>query len=244
MRRLPSHSQHFLRSPRLVRELIGHSTLRRSDTVIDIGAGSGIITSALASRCQHVISYEVDQRMVNRLRENTAEFSNVRIVNKDFLTDELPAGDYKIFANIPFHLSSPILRKLTEATNPPQAIYLIVQKQFARKLVMGDDHFTGQLGAMIAPLYNVRIRRPLKRTDYWPHPAVDTVLVELLLRDQPLVLPDKMPAYRKFIANCFSTPKIFASTPLAKIKISPELKPSELTLNQWLDLFSAATSER
>lgn len=238
MRRLPSHSQHFLRSPRLVRELIGHTLIRRSDTVIDIGAGSGIITAALASRCRNVISYELDQRLKEKLHENTASLSNVRIVSKDFLAAELPDGDYKIFANIPFHLSSPILRKLTEATNPPQAIYLIVQKQFARKLVMGDDHFTGQLGAMVAPLFAVRIRRTLQRTDYWPHPAVDTVLVELLLREEPPIPPSQMPAYRKFIADCFSTPRIFKAAPLSAAGISSERKPSELTLDQWVSLFT------
>jgi len=237
MRRLPSHSQHFLRSPSLVRELIGHTRIRRTDTVIDIGAGSGIITSALASRCQTVISYEVDPRMIERLRQNTKDFANVRIISKDFLSAELPDGEYKVFANIPFHLSSPILRKLTEATNPPQAIYLIVQKQFAKKLVIEGDHFTGQLGAMVAPLYAVRIRRPLRRTDYFPNPAVDTVLVELILRDESLVPIEKMPAYRQFIADCFSTPKIFLSLPLAQARISPEQKPSQLTLEQWLTLF-------
>ena len=240
MRRLPNHSQYFLRSPSLVKELIGHSLIRRTDTVIDIGAGSGIITSALATRCRNVIAYELDPRMLERLRENTADFANVRIINRDFLTDELPSGEYKVFANIPFHLSSPILRKLTEATNPAQAIYLIVQKQFAKKLVMGDDHFTGQLGVMIAPLFAVRIRKPLRRTDYWPHPAVDTVLIELLFRDEPLIEPERMPVFRKFIADCFSTPKIFKATPLAAVNISPELKPSELTLDQWLRLFAAA----
>ncbi|MDB5183657.1 MAG: hypothetical protein JWO07_338 [Candidatus Saccharibacteria bacterium] len=238
MRRLTSHSQHFLRQPSLVKELIGHSTLRRSDTVIDIGAGSGIITSVLAERCKYVISYEVDERMIAKLRENTAEFSNVRIVAKDFIDSPLPEGPYKVFANIPFHLSSPILRKLTEADNPPDAIYLIVQKQFAQKLVIDGDHFTGQLGAMVAPLFAVRVRRTLQRTDYFPHPAVDTMLVELLRREEPLITPAKMPIYREFIADCFSTPKIFQRQPLAKAGITPEQKPSQVTLDQWVKLFS------
>jgi 23S rRNA (adenine-N6)-dimethyltransferase len=241
VRRLTTHSQHFLRRPSLVKELIGHSGIRRSDTVIDIGAGSGIITSSLAQRCKYVIAYEVDPRMMTKLRENTAEFSNVRIVSKDFLDSPLPDIPYKVFANIPFHLSSPILRKLTEATNPPEAMYLITQKQFAKKLVIDGDHFTGQLGAMVAPLFAVRIRRPLQRTDYWPHPAVDTVLVELARREEPLIDIDKMPAYRQFIADCFSTPKLFLAKPLAKAGVSPETKPSQMTLTQWITLFSASS---
>jgi 23S rRNA (adenine-N6)-dimethyltransferase len=238
MKRFTSHSQNLLKSPRLVRELIGHSTIRRADTVLDIGAGSGIITSALATKCRNVIAYELDPRMVAKIRENTAEFTNVRIIEKDFLNTELPASAYKVFANIPFHLSSPILRKLTEADNPPEGIYLIVQRQFAKKLIIDEDHFTGQLGAMVAPQFTVRIRRKLERTDYWPHPAVDTVLVELLLREEPLIARDRMPAYRQFIADCFSTTKIFQSMPVTSISTRKDVKPSELSAAQWVELFT------
>lgn len=240
MRRLAHHSQYFLRRPSLVSELIGHTSIKKTDTVLDIGAGSGIITSALAGRSQAVISYELDPRMVQKLHENTAKFSNVQIVEKDFLQADLPADTYKVFANIPFHLSSPIMHKLTEAANPPQAIYLIVQKQFANKLLINDQRFTGLLGAQIAPRFTTRIRRTLRRTDFWPHPAVDTVLVELLLRDKPLIPAADMPAYREFVAGCYSTPKLFEKTPRIAAHISPELKPSQLTAEQWVRLFTAA----
>lgn len=237
MRRIAHESQYFLRRPSLVKELIGHSTIRRSDTVLDIGAGSGIITSALASRCQDVISYELDPRMIKKLRENAADVSNVRIVEKDFLKADLPDGVYKVFANIPFHLSSPILKKLTESARRPQAIYLIVQKQFANKLLIDKPGFTGMLGAQVAPLYIARIRKRLQKTDYFPHPAVDTVMIELKLRDSQLVAEDRLPAYRDFVASCFADPKIFAKMPLAKVGISGK-KPSELSVTEWLGLFA------
>ena len=232
MKRLDAHSQNLLRSPRLVRELIGHSTIKKTDTVLDIGAGSGVIASALATRSKNVIAYELDPRMADKLQDNMARFDNVRVVHGDFLTAALPSDPYKVFANIPFHLSSPILKKLTESPHRPQAIYLIVQKQFAQKLLIDKPGFTGMLGAQIAPLYVARIRRPLKRTDFWPHPAVDTVLLELKLRPEQLIAENRLSAYREFTAGCFADPKLFAKTGIK------DKRPSELTTDEWLRLFT------
>ncbi|MBH1980460.1 methyltransferase domain-containing protein, partial [Candidatus Saccharibacteria bacterium] len=211
MKRLPTKSQNFLRKPSLVKTLAGHSNLKKTDTVYDIGAGSGIISSVLAERCSRVIAVEHDARMITTLRDNVAKFDNVEVVVGDALTFALPDNEYKVFANIPFHLSSPIVRRLTETTNPPSAIYLIVQKQFAQKLLIGDYSFTGLLGAFIAPLFEVRIRYKLDRTDFWPHPAVDTVFIELLRRKSPLLPSTDMPRYRAFVEQCFSRQKYFAT---------------------------------
>lgn len=241
MKRLAHYSQYFLRNPRLIKELLGHSSLKPTDTVYDIGAGSGIISSVLAEYCKSVMAIEVEPRMINKLRENLAKYSNVTIHEDSFLNMKLPVQPYKVFANIPFHLSSPILRKLTEDSYPPEAAYLIVQKQFANKLLPDSDRFTGQLGMMVGPMFAVRIRKRLKRTDFWPHPNVDTVFLELLKRDAPLISPNRMPAYRRFIEDCFSDPKIFAKMPLAAASIPADTKPSQLKLTHWLDLFQHQT---
>ncbi len=97
-------SQHFLRGPKLAGFLIGHSNIKKRDTVIDIGAGSGVITAALARRCAQVIAVEPDHETAELLRRNVARFENVKVVEQDFLSMNLPSGDYKIFANPPFHI--------------------------------------------------------------------------------------------------------------------------------------------
>ena len=176
-------SQHFLRSPKLAGFLIGHSNIKKRDTVIDIGAGSGVITTALAKRCKKVIAVEPDHDTAERLRKNVAQFENVQIVEQDFLELELPDEPYKIFANPPFHLSSAILHKLDAAPNPPAAIYLILQKQFALKLLNNDRHYTSQLGKQLFVHYAPRIRLPLNPQYFTPPPAVPTVLLELKRRD-------------------------------------------------------------
>lgn len=237
MKRLAHYSQHFLRSPQLVKELVGHTSLKSTDTVYDIGAGSGVITSILAERCNTVVAIESEPRTAEKLRSNMAKYHNVSVREQDFLSLELPTRPYKVFANIPFHLSSAILRKLTEANNPPTDSYLIVQKQFANKLLPDHDGFTSQLGMQIGPRFAVRVRKPLRRTDYWPHPNVDTVLLEVKHRDEPLVQTQDEPAYRSLIERSFSDPKFFARVLTDTAMLPLGTKPSQLTLAQWLVLF-------
>ncbi|MBR2600829.1 methyltransferase, partial [Candidatus Saccharibacteria bacterium] len=101
-------SQHFLRNPRIALMLIGHSNIKKRDLVVEIGAGSGVITSALAKRCRQVIAVETDHETAEKLRANLAKYNieNVTVVEQDFLEFQLPAEPYKVFANPPFHLSS------------------------------------------------------------------------------------------------------------------------------------------
>lgn len=239
MSRLDTYSQHFLRSPRLVAELIGHSNIRKNDTVYDLGAGSGVITSVLARRCKRVVAVELEAGALAKLRQNTSSYDTIDIIKSDILTLKLPDTPYKIFANIPFHLSAPIVRKLTQAATPPKSIYLIVQKQFARKLVPGDDHFTSQLGAEIGPWFSARIRKPLKKTDFTPPPAVDTVLFELKPREVPLLAISDRPSYTEFVAKCYTSQTYFAHL---KKPFSSERRPSELTIKQWINLYTGHRS--
>ena len=173
-------SQHFLRNPRIALFLIGHSNIKKRDLVLDIGAGSGVITSALAKRCKKVIAIEKDHETAEKLRRNlrSREIENVEVVEADFLDFELPSEPYKVFANPPFHLSSKIVHKLLEAKNQPESFYLILQKQFALKLLNTDRHYTSQLGQALIQEYQTKIRYPLRSTDFTPPPAVPTVLFE------------------------------------------------------------------
>ena len=239
-RQVATHSQHFLRNPRLIAELIGHSNIRRGDLVIDIGAGSGAITAVLARRCRQVLAYENELGALNKLQQNMHRYKNVKVIAQDFLQAKLPDEPYKVFANIPFRLSANIVRKLTSNNemHAPRSIYLIVQKQFAQKIVPSDWHFTSQLGTQLAPWWQTRIRRPLRRTDFTPPPVVDTVLLELKPRPEPLLPTLERDEYQSFVTKCYTSQKVFADAPRAKASINPERKPSELTPEEWVRLYS------
>lgn len=231
-RDIKTHGQHFLRGSSFIAELVGHSNIRKNDTVLDIGAGSGAITAVLARRCKRVIAYEPEPKAARKLAENMRSRENVEIVARDFLRADLPEFPYKVFSNIPFHLSSKIVRKLVMAKNPPKAIYLIVQKQFAQKMLTGGNHFHGALGMAIAPWWVARIRRPLRKTDFTPPPAVDTVLLELKPREAPLLPRNQMAAYMEFVERSYSEPVFYGKTGAPSGK-----KPSQLMVDEWLATF-------
>ncbi len=186
--------QNFLKSPKLALFLIGHSNIKKRDLVIDIGAGSGVITSALAKRCKKVIAVEKDADTAKRLRENLVKqnITNVEVFEGDFREMKLPDEPYKVFANPPFSLSAEVFYKLLnlenldgkickkedEAPRRPEAIYLILQKQLALKLIITERHYTSQLGRLLTEDYATKIRLPLKPTDFTPPPKVPTVLFE------------------------------------------------------------------
>lgn len=227
------HGQHFLRGSNFIAELIGHSNIRKSDMVLDIGAGSGAITAVLAQRSKRVLAYEPEPVAAKMLMENMQYHVNVQIIAKDFLQTDLPNDAYKVFSNIPFNLSSQIIRKLVWAPNPPRAVYLIVQKQFAQKLITSGDHFHGALGMAIAPWWVARIRRPLRKTDFTPPPAVDTVLLELKPREEPLLPLNKQQAYATFVEACYDKPAVYHKAGGSAVK-----RPSTLTLQEWCQLFT------
>ncbi len=242
MKRQAAQSQNFLRSPVMVKGLVARSSITGDDVVYDIGAGSGIISSALAPVAKKVIAIEYDQRIAQILRDNVAQFKNVEVRMGDFLNLPLPKTAYKIFANPPFHISSAIVRR---CINPgggalaPEAMYLIVQRQFGKKLIATDtSHFTGQLGMIVGVEYKVRILKNLQKTDFWPHPAVDTVFVEFIRRTQPLVPKERLAAYIKYTEECFSDPKKLNKLPLQVIGQTKGMSPSRVSLEAWVELFN------
>lgn len=160
--------------------LVGHSNIKKRDLVLDIGAGSGVITFALSKKAREVWAIEPDHETAEKLHKNLEKYKieNVKVFEQDFLEMKLPSGPYKVFSNPPFHLSSEIVHKLLEAENPPESFYLILQKQFALKLLNTDRHYTSQLGQALIKTYQTKIKYPLKATDFTPPPAVPTVLFE------------------------------------------------------------------
>lgn len=217
-------------------ELVGHSTIRKNDIVYDLGAGSGVIASVLANRCKEVVAVEIEPEALKKLRDNLGHVQNVSIVESDILSIVPPSDPYKIFANIPFSISAAVVKKFTQADSSPKAMYLIVQKQFARKLVPGDDHFTSALAAQIGPWWSVRVRKPLRKTDFTPPPAVDTVLLELKRRETPLMHGGPA-SYADFVARAFADQVYYRTLPLEGAGILPELRPSQLSLEQWMKLY-------
>lgn len=240
MKRRADYSQNFLRSPKLVASLIARSNLTSNDLVYDFGAGSGVISAELAKEVARVVAIEYEPKTVEILRRNMQPLTNVKVIQGDVMQLPFPTEPFKIFANIPFHLSSPIVQRFINTPNAPQAVYLIVQRQFGRKLIANDtSFFTSQLGMIIGAEYAVKSIKNLRKTDFWPHPAVDTMCIEMVKRGVPLVPSGRLKAYRTFTEECFSDPKKFAKLPLNTVGAKVGDSPSRMSLERWVNLFLA-----
>ena len=217
--------------------LVGHSNIRKRDFTLDIGAGSGVFTYALSKKSAQVLAIEFDRGTFKKLQNNTKNLENVEVLCADFLhfnLSKLPKN-YKVCANIPFHLSSPIIQKLTNAQNSPKCIYLILQKQFARKLIVSDKNFTSALGAKIFPFFESKIKKPLQKSDFTPPPAVETVFFEMKRREAPLISKEEQPIFNDFIEKMFAVPEFYKQNCQPKFKTK---KPSELKGEEWLEIWN------
>jgi 16S rRNA A1518/A1519 N6-dimethyltransferase RsmA/KsgA/DIM1 with predicted DNA glycosylase/AP lyase activity len=237
MKRLYNYSQYFIRNPRLVANLITKSSINSTDTVYDIGAGSGVISSQLAPVAKRVIAVEFEPNTVETLRKNMSRYDNVEVIEGDALTLKFPEEDYKVFANIPFHLSSKLVRRFGHE-HPPVDAYLIVQKQFANKLLPEHGGFSSQLGMQVGALFEIEIIKKLRRTDYWPHPNVDTVMLHFHYREKTLVPRTEYERYCRFIEKTFTNPAFFKSAYERKFGAPPTTVASGLQLQDWVQFFS------
>lgn len=190
-------SQNFLTSARVISRLMALTDLSSEDTVLEIGAGKGHITRALAQRCGRVLTYEIDPALTARLKDSLPE--NVRLYPVDFLRAKLPQGRYKVFANIPFSITTGILRKLTEASNPPRCAWLVMEKGAAMRFCGAGRESAASL--MLKPWWEVRIVHRLHREDFHPMPRVDCVLLELRLRTEPDIPLRERKDWMSFVAQ-------------------------------------------
>ena len=231
-----SISQNFLTGSRTIRQLLALTDLSPADTVLEIGAGKGHITRALAERCGRVLTYEIDPALAARLSGKLPD--NVRLFTADFLRAPLPNGPYKVFANIPFSITTEILRKLTEAPNPPQAAWLIMEKGAAMRFSGQGRESTASL--LLKPWWEARIIHRLRREDFHPMPRVDCVLLELRRKELPDVPLRDRRQWAPFIARCQQLGLRRMFTPR---QISQAMREAGIPLSatlryvQWLCLF-------
>ena len=194
-----SVSQNYITSPALIRRLLSRTTITKNDHVVEIGPGKGHITRALLACCGHVTAVELDTQLYARLRDQWPQEPRLTLRNQDFLTWPLPKGLYKMFANIPFNHTTAIIRKLTQATNPPQEMWLVMEKGAAKRFLGRPGE--SQVSLVIKPFYRVHIAYHFRREDFHPAPGVDVVLVHFHKKAHSDIAPGQLQAYERFIAQ-------------------------------------------
>jgi 16S rRNA (adenine1518-N6/adenine1519-N6)-dimethyltransferase len=131
--------QHFLVDPHAVCKIVDGAEVGSEDTVLEIGPGPGILTVHLAERARRVIAVELDDEMLDPLRQALTGKDNVKIVHGDILEQEITAlvgdGPYKVVANLPYYITSAILRHLLTSKNRPSCLVVTVQREVAERIV-------------------------------------------------------------------------------------------------------------
>ncbi len=243
-----SFGQNFLRNRRLVRRLVEETTITTSDVVVEIGPGRGIITDALSARCRHVLAIEKDPHHAGIMRARSAQRENVIVFGADILTFPLPATPYKVFSSIPFNITAAIVGKLTSGIAPPEAAWLVMQREAADRY-LGNPIGTLQ-SVRLHPWFSTAIVHTFRRQDFVPMPQVECVLLHLERRAEPFVPFGQREYYEDFMTALFSAWKPTVEAALITILPKREVqmlrrksndaivqRPSQTPLAVWVDLF-------
>jgi 16S rRNA (adenine1518-N6/adenine1519-N6)-dimethyltransferase len=254
--------QHFLIDEEILDVILNAADLSTDDTVIEVGPGLGVLTRELASRAGWVIAIELDNKLANALKTNLASFENTVIINEDVLgTDHLkllksrvafPAGlqPYKVVANLPYYITSPVLRHFLEASVKPTKMVVMVQKEVAEALVAGPGQRS--LLSVSVQFYGrpVIIER-VPAAAFYPAPEVDSAILKIDVYSRPSVDVDEegffrlmkagFTATRKQAVNSFmkglGLPRDRVLELLGEAEIDPKRRAETFTLEEWARLW-------
>lgn len=236
------HSQNFIKSDKLSADLINLTTIKPKDLVVEIGPGKGSLTEHIINKGAKIIAVELDENLAENLK-NLYSGKDIKIINQDFLNFQLPDQDYKLVGNIPFALTTKIIKKILDPKSKLDEAYLIMQKEAAFRLMGNDLH-----ALKVKPWFSFKITRRLKAEDFLPIPAVTPIFLKISKYDSPRIDSKDRDEYSLFLTYCFlnsksgiksSLKKIFTFTQLGILskKYNLKSKPRELGFEKWVSLF-------
>lgn len=256
--------QHFLTDPRILASIAEAGDVTRADTVLEIGPGLGHLTRVLAARAGHVVAVEVDADLAARLQREFADVSNVEIRQGDILKREpaewigagkQPAPPFKVVANLPYYITSAILRHLLEARVKPSVIVVMVQREVARRMIARSPAMN-LLAVSVQFFALVHVVRTIAPGAFYPRPKVESAVVRLDVFEQPrgpvadptrlfeLVragFGEKRKQLRNSLAHGLALEPASAVELLVHARIDPARRAETLSLEDWERLYQVWT---
>jgi len=250
--------QRFLIDGDVLQRILSAAELTADDIVLEVGPGLGILTRELAQRARRVIAIELDDKLANFLKQELVSFPNVMIINEDILKIE-PATllarpeRYKVVANLPYYITSPVLRHFLEATLKPDLMVVMVQKEVAEAIVAGPGK-RSLLSISVQFYGRPTIIGKVPANSFYPAPEVDSAILRIDLYPKPAVAVDDTEGFfgtvragfaspRKQLANSLAQglgwPKADVLSVLAEASIAPQRRAETLTLEEWAQLRQA-----
>lgn len=243
-----SLGQHWLTDRFILSDIADSASITKDDTVLEIGPGLGTLTSELLKRAKNVISVEFDKELARKL---PGQFpgTNLEVINEDILSfdlNQLPQN-YVVVANVPYYITSKIVQKLMTATNKPRIAVLLVQKEVAERIAAepGDMSILA-ISAQVYADANLGIEVP--KEFFTPPPKVDSQVIILKTREEPLIQIDEDKAFFRMVKAGFSAkrkklrsslsgglgiPKQEVEEVLLRANISPDARAEDLSIKQW-----------
>ena len=253
-------SQSFLVDQRIPEQVVKAADVGPDDRVLEIGPGLGIMTRVLARKAARVVAVELDRDLAEALPRLVPE--NVEIVQGDALEFD-PAsrfdGPYKLVANLPYAITSPFLFRYLDIRPAPTVIVVMIQREVAERIA-GRAGALSYLAVAVQSVASVRVVRLVPPGAFFPCPKVESAVIRLDPRPEPLVPPEQRARFlalvragfaqpRKTLANSLAqglgVPRADAVPYLERAGIVPERRPHELGLEEWRTLFGvyAASAE-
>ncbi|GAC1507067.1 MAG: 16S rRNA (adenine(1518)-N(6)/adenine(1519)-N(6)) -dimethyltransferase RsmA [Candidatus Dormibacteraceae bacterium] len=220
------------------------------DEVLEVGAGVGTLTVALAPSARRLVAVELDGRLIPALRESLVGHDNVEVVRTDILRfnvrSAFPNGNEIVAGNIPYNLTGALIRKLLDDPPRPRRLSLVVQKEVA-------ERWTATTGASLSTVAvqvfaEARMQFTIPAAAFTPPPRVDSAVVRLDVRSEPAVHVDDLQVFFRFVESVFQgrrkqlggtlgrisgTGSTAAGTRLRELGIDPERRPQTLNLAEW-----------
>jgi 16S rRNA (adenine1518-N6/adenine1519-N6)-dimethyltransferase len=248
--------QNFLVDSDDLRKIVAAAELDRSDTVLEIGPGLGSLTRLLAKTVQRVVAVEVDGRLVPILEEILGGYANVELVQGDILTldparlmqlpDTSPVT-YRVVANIPYYITSVLIRHLLASPQKPSRVVLTVQREVAQRIVAkpGDMNL---LALSVQVFGNPRLAGSIPAESFYPSPNVESAIVRIDLDPSPRFKPDVLDKFfvlakagfsqkRKKLRNSIAGGLGLTTQKTVELLegagISPDLRAEDLSLDDW-----------
>jgi len=245
---IKSLGQNFIQNTDVINTMVDSLDIYDNTDIIEIGPGPGAITNALVKKINDsnvFYAVELDKRFYTKL-SNTYKTSkkNINIVNANFLDyikDFKSKNDVLIIGAIPYYITSPIIHNIIKADDKPKTIVLMIQKEVAQKLCEQKVH-PNYFSTFIKTFYNIEYIKTVSRNDFIPVPKVDSAVIKMILKQSQYNI-ENIDKYQKFLHKGFKNQKkmlnkVFDEDILKLVKLDGTLRPHNLSLENWIDLYN------
>jgi 16S rRNA (adenine1518-N6/adenine1519-N6)-dimethyltransferase len=248
------YGQNFLIDPAIIEIILEVAELSSSDTVLEVGPGLGVLTEKLAPRVQTVFAFEIEKKLQSYWEKRQKELQNIHIIWGNVLREiehlPWPVEKYKVVANLPYQITSAVIRLFLEHTVFPNMMVLMVQKEVAERICAEPGQMS--LLSVAVQLYShPEYVQTVPRTAFWPSPQVDSAIIKLIPHKNALKKENTFQLFNLVKAGFSSRRKVLrrnlenflgkeyrekVAKAFESLNLASEVRAQELSVEQWIKL--------